>query len=692
MGIFDWLGPTAFGKSRGGGFASLPPIPSQRSVPPGAPLAPVAGPRTITLTDGQSALFMPTTSSVTAADGAGNSAAFACLQAIATAVAEPELAVYEVKKRERIELDDTELGTLLAAPNPWLSLDELLAYAAVCLHVDGNAYWRKLRAGNAIHGNVVELWPIAPSRIEPYTATGSRDYITSYRYTPELTGRVETIPIENVVHFRYGLDDADHRVGAAPLRRLIREISSDAQATRYADRLLANLAINGLTLTFDKEAAPIDQATADQLKQRIQAAYGGDNVGATAVLSPGSQLTSLGFSPEQMDLKTLHRVPEERIAAVLGVPAIVAGLGAGLDRSTYANFKEARETFTEQKLIPLWRYLGATITRALVPDFYPAATVRVLVDFDLDGVRALADDQNAEATRLKTLTDAGILTKDEARAVIGYDPLPEPEPEPVAEEPPTIVELPTALPAALPSGASRRVMRALSSSETKAAEDLPGRYGELYDGSLPTWEAQLLDFLHEQLGRVSRRLRAGADTADALVTEGEAVLLGDTLEPLQQRTLTLVNRLVVAELGIEFQLDDPATRQYLVDCGENIVGITSTTRDAVQSALLEGQAAGEGIEKLARRLRELPAFGPSRATTVARTELGHAQNSAALASYRSSAVVVGIRVHDGDYDAACQAMNGRTFTLDDAPPTLEHPRCVRAFAPLVDAADIARSA
>jgi hypothetical protein len=177
-----------------------------------------------------------------------------------------------------------------------------------------------------------------------------------------------------------------------------------------------------------------------------------------------------------------------------------------------------------------------------------------------------------------------------------------------------------------------------------------------------------------------------------LVTEGEAVLLGETLTPLQLRVLGEVQRLVVAELGIAFDLDDPATREYLRQAGTNIVGITDTTRAAVQDALIAGQAEGEGIDALARRLRDLPAFNAPRGRVVARTELGTSQNLAAIESYRASGVVVGVRVLDGDYDAACQAMNGRTFPLDRAPAPLEHPNCTRALAPVTDAAEMTRSA
>jgi HK97 family phage portal protein len=680
MGLFDWLGPLNAGTKRRGWDALPAPVPAEQKT------AGPAYPRP--LTGVGSPMFYPTaltsllSDSTAPATLASNSAVGACLAAIATAIAEPELRVYRATPGERIELASTPLGDLLARPNPRFSMDMLLAYVAVSLHVDGNAYWRKLRSGHPERGNVVELWPVAPGAIEPITNSGSDDFISSYRYT-ESGGLARPLSVENVVHFRYGIDDADHRFGASPLKKLIREISSDGQATRYADRLLANLAINGLSLSFDKEAPPIDQATADELKARIIAAYGGDAVGATAVLSPGATLTAIGFSPEQLDMKTLHRVPEERISAVLGVPAIVAGLGAGLDRSTYANVREAREMFTEQKLIPLWRSMAAEITLQLVPDF--ASDTSTLVDFDTSEVRALADDQSAQAERLKLLVETGILTIDEARAELGYEAMPEApvEEEDEQEEEP---EAPVEVPVLIREAASR------GRRHIKAAEDLPERYGELRDASLPTWESELIAFFEAQSRRVSQRLRRGAESAEDLVVEGEAVLLGETLTPLQLRTLDAVSRLVVAELGVSFELDDPATREFLRVAGENIVGITDHTREAVRAALLEGQAAGEGIEPLARRLRELPAFDAPRGRVVARTELGTSQNAAAIASYRASEIVVGVRVHDGDFDAACAAMNGRTFPLDQVPPALQHPNCVRSFAPLTDASEIVRSA
>jgi HK97 family phage portal protein len=686
MGLFDWLGPTGFGLSR-----STAPLPARKQSP------------ALNAVD-----FVPADASGTAVilnrlvqvpaplDGLGagrrsdhNSAVFACLQVIASSIGEPALCVYRVTPTGPVELEDSPLDDLLDRPNPHFALDSLLGYLGVCLHVDGNAYWRKLRAGDPETGNVVELWPISPSRISPWTRPGSDDFITSYRYY-RATGRYEEISPTNIVHFRYGIDDADHRRGLAPLKRLWREISSDEQATRYADRLLANLAINGLTLAFDKDAPAITQAQADELKARISSAYGGDAVGATAVLSPGAQLTALGFSPEQMDLKTLHRVPEERISAVLGVPAIVAGLGSGLDHATYSNVEQAREAYTETKLLPLWKSLAAQLTTQLVPDFTADRTV--MIAFDTSEVRALADDQNALAERLKTLVEAGIIDANEARAEIGLAPRSQ-ETGARRQEPAAPRAAASRVVALDTSRRDHGVLRgAQGHRDTKAIEDLPSEYERMRSSDLPTWVEELTAFFALQQRRVVRRLRAGMDHASDLVPESEAALLAETLSPLQLDALDQVTRLVVAELGVAFDLDDAQTRQFLAAAGQNIGGITETTRSAVQAELVAGQQAGEGIPALARRLRDLPAFDQARATVVARTELGTSQQQAALSSYRASGVVVGVRVMDGDQDAICAAVDGRTYALGQEPPPLGHPNCTRSYLPITDAAELTRSA
>ena len=98
-------------------------------------------------------------------------------------------------------------------------------------------------------------------------------------------------------------------------------------------------------------------------------------------------IEKLAFSPKDLDIGLLRQVPEERISAVLGVPAILAGLGAGLKHATYSNARELREFFTENKLIPLWRMVGEEVTQQILLKDYEDSSL-YQAEYDFSDVRA----------------------------------------------------------------------------------------------------------------------------------------------------------------------------------------------------------------------------------------------------------------------------------------------------------------
>ncbi len=129
----------------------------------------------------------------------------------------------------------------------------------------------------------------------------------------------------------------------------------------------------------------------------------------------------VSFSPKDMDLTALRRVPEERISAVLGWPAILAGLGAGLTATSgRGESSTLREDAIESTLIPLWKLAGRQLTRQLLNDkgFGPVPQGRTL-QMDLTEVRALKKDEKDEVEKIDTAVQGGWATVGEARALIG---------------------------------------------------------------------------------------------------------------------------------------------------------------------------------------------------------------------------------------------------------------------------------
>ena len=124
--------------------------------------------------------------------------------------------------------------------------------------------------------------------------------------------------------------------------------------------------------------------------------------------------------------------------------------------------------------------------------------------------------------------------------------------------------------------------------------------------------------------------------------------------------------------------------QLLVEAAHQVVRIDETTRQAIAEQLRLGQDLGLSTWEIANGRADIGYRGieglygetwKGRALTIARTELQHAQNEAALNRYAATGMVD----HGRDrgrrrLDAACQARNGRIVSISERPRLL-HPHC-----------------
>jgi len=350
-------------------------------------------------------------------DGSGNSAVVACLNVLATSFSEPKLQVIrkDTKYLDSEIIQEHPLSKLYSRPNPFMSANLLSHYIVLALNTLGDAFLYKNRDKN---GKVVELVPLMPHLVE--VRGNENKLITHYDYYLYGKGDKIELPESDVVHIRQGIDPNDHRRGHAPLKTVLREILGDESAGQFTAALLNNMAVPGVVLTprNDGFGGPTREE-AEAISQMYKEKFGGQNRGAPMVLSGAMNIDIVSFSPDQMKLAELRRIPEERVSAVLGVPAILAGLGAGLDSATYNNTKELREFFTEQKLVPMWRTVAAELThQLLIPDFKDEGFECM---YDIQGVRALQTDMDNLYKRVNMGVSGGWITIGEARQVVGLD-------------------------------------------------------------------------------------------------------------------------------------------------------------------------------------------------------------------------------------------------------------------------------
>lgn len=119
----------------------------------------------------------------------------------------------------------------------------------------------------------------------------------------------------------------------------------------------------------------------------------------------------------------------------------------------------------------------------------------------------------------------------------------------------------------------------------------------------------------------------------------------------------------------DFNLSDPRVVEFLQDRGRKIVGVNETTRQAIVAAIAKGEAAGEGIEAIADRIRQVFAEASRlRAVTIARTELLSASNQGSVEGARQSGVAeqkVWLATSDDRTRDTHRDVDGATVALEE---------------------------
>src|SRR5215471_15696893 len=166
---------------------------------------------------------------------------------------------------------------------------------------------------------------------------------------------------------------------------------------------------------------------------------------------------------------------------------------------------------------------------------------------------------------------------------------------------------------------------------------------------------------------------------------------------LEQRYLQMLTAVQAALIRLfpywsdQFRVRDTDVNALLRDAAQRVVRIDETTRQNIAEQLRVGQALGLSSYEIAYGKPAVGYHGidglyqetwKGRAEMIARTELQHAQNEAALNRYATSGLVDMVKIIDGDeWDLPCAQRNGRIVPITDH-PELNHPNCTMVLVPV----------
>lgn len=343
-----------------------------------------------------------------------NEVAFAGVNEIASSAPEAVLRIYDADGRAHDDLPQVQ-ALRNAAKSLKMTEFEMWWWSISGDLVYGNMLLEKVRSAS---GHVVELWPLRVdrTRIEPGSGT---ELVAAYLY--RIDSREWRIPAADVLHWKWP-SLVDDYWGESPLRRAFRRIVADNECTDLVKSFAQNRAVPGMALTTAEHVDP-DGDEAAAAREAYYAQFGDDGRGGLWITGNTTKLEPISFNMDELAMPELMAVAEARILSVLGVPPILVGAKVGLDRSTFANYAEARLSFWQETIAWLHRRIAAK----LQADEDLAPPPGMVWKWDTSEVSALEAARADERESLREDFKARLITRDEARAAMDMEPAPDGE-------------------------------------------------------------------------------------------------------------------------------------------------------------------------------------------------------------------------------------------------------------------------
>lgn len=345
---------------------------------------------------------------------AKNVIAYHCIKRISESCADIPI---RVKQGGEI-VENHPILKLLKRPNPLEGWKTFMRNAITHRLISGNSYI----LGNVVYTKkIMELTLLRPDRVTIMITSYNEPYEYMYTYY----GRIFHYPIEpitqhsEVLHIKEP-NPLNDLYGMSPIAAASMSVDQHNESSEWNKKLLENSARPPGILTMKDKSDSAPQMSKEQLAEvrelLDERITGSKNAGKIPILNFDMVWQSLGMSPTDMDWLNGKDTSARDICYAFGYPPHLLGLP---DNSTYNNMSEAKLALYEETVIPLLQNYLEEIS------YYINYQMNLDIELvpDLDCVSALTPRrESARATARADLT-AGILTINEAREEIGYEPV-----------------------------------------------------------------------------------------------------------------------------------------------------------------------------------------------------------------------------------------------------------------------------
>lgn len=306
---------------------------------------------------------------------------------------------------------------IVDAPVGGLSGGDLVEQMATYLETCGSGLLVADRGPGTIAGEPspkppVAYFPLRPSLVSIFPKTDAPGSVG--RYTYNLGAKTIDIAPQNADFSRFFNPENDWW-GLSPISLLQTLIEVDANVEQYNKATLKNGGVPDLALITEQS---VTRSNAKRVQREFEQRHmRAGKSGGVVVLDAGYDMKPLGIPPKDMQFPQVADFTQDRILAVFGVPPIF-----GMDMkeaSVLANADAQIQLFFKFTLPLVGRVVAESITRSIQRDF---KDMKLRMRFAFERADALRNTDKERESAEKNYT-SGIITRNEARAVIGLEPV-----------------------------------------------------------------------------------------------------------------------------------------------------------------------------------------------------------------------------------------------------------------------------
>ncbi len=347
-----------------------------------------------------------------------NAIVYRCINEIANNASRVKIMLF----RGDQELDNHPLLDLLYNPSPTMSQVEWFQSLYSYLLISGNNYILSVGGDNT---PPTELYNLRPDRMK--IRAGTRAMPVAYDYM--LKGQiVESYDVDQatgaskVKHIKL-FNPLDDYYGMSPMQASSVDIDQHNLANKHNVNLLQNGARPSGAVIFNPKDetgghVQLSDVQRNQLMNDVNQRFSGTgNAGKPMLLEGDFDWKEMGLSPKDMDFIQLKNMSAKDIALVYGVPSQLIGIP---DSQTYSNFAEAKLALYNETIIPLLDRIQGDMNEWLVPMFNEQG---LELRYDIDSIPAMAEQRKRVFESVSAGVKDGILTRNEAREQLGYEPI-----------------------------------------------------------------------------------------------------------------------------------------------------------------------------------------------------------------------------------------------------------------------------